>query len=338
MRNASIRTARLLAAIFVALAALPAVAADDVSFAFDWIYNGTHAGYFVARDKGYYKDADLNVTLSRGSGSGDTVKRVGTGGVNFGIADTSVVVAARANEDIPVRIVAMAYGKSPLGVIYLKESGIKSPKDLVGKTIGRTASGSSVTMWPAFLAANGIDRAQVKETVADANALLPLLLSRRVDAVLGQTVNIGRFKALGEKQGVTAVGMNFADFGLVAYGNAIIAHPKTLQESPDLVRRFVEASMKGLAYAVDHPEEALAILKKAVPEVDTEAARDELVAMKPIVLTDEVKKHGVGYASEQNMQATIDSVEGALKLKRKVSVGDVFDPRFLPKQPIFAAR
>jgi NitT/TauT family transport system substrate-binding protein len=263
---------------------------------------------------------------------------VGTGAATFGVADTSVVVSARANEEIPVRIVAMAYGKSPLGIIYLKESGIKTPKDLVGKTIGRTASGSSVTMWPAFLAANGIDRASVKETVADANALLPLLLSRRIDAVLGQTVNIGRFKALGEKQGLTAVGMDFADFGLEAYGNAIIANTKTIQESPDVVRRFVEASVKGLAYAVDHPDEALAILKKAVPEVDTDAARDELTAMKPIVLTDEVRKNGVGYASEKRMQATIDSVEGALKLKRKVTVADVFDPRFLPKQPVMAGK
>jgi NitT/TauT family transport system substrate-binding protein len=186
MRSAWSQAVRVFVVAMAGLAALPAAAADDVSFAFDWIYNGSHAGYFVAREKGYYKDAGLNVTLSRGSGSGDTVKRVGTGAATFGVADTSVVVSARANEEIPVRIVAMAYGKSPLGIIYLKESGIKTPKDLVGKTIGRTASGSSVTMWPAFLAANGIDRASVKETVADANALLPLLLSRRIDAVLGQ--------------------------------------------------------------------------------------------------------------------------------------------------------
>lgn len=332
------RAALLLMAASASAVALPSLAADEVTFAFDWIINGTHAGYVVAKEKGYYRDAGLDVTLSRGSGSGDTVKRVGAGIATFGVADTSVVVAARANEDIPVRIIAMAYGKSPLGVIYLAESGIKGPKDLVGKNIGRTASGSSVTMFPAFLAANGIDRASIKETVADANALLSLLLSRRVDAVLGQTVNIGRFKALGEKQGLTALGMNFADYGLEAYGNAIIANPKTLQESPDMVRRFVAASMKGLAYSLDHPDEALAILKKHSPEVDSEAALDELTAMKPIVLTDEARKNGVGYASDARMAATIGSVERALKLKRTVTVADVFDPRFLPTPPVFAGK
>jgi NitT/TauT family transport system substrate-binding protein len=332
------RAGRMLVVAMVSAAALPALAADEVTFAFDWIVNGTHAGYVVAKEKGYYKDAGINITLSRGSGSGDTVKRVGSGVSTFGVADTSVVVSARANEDIPVRIIAMAYGKSPLGIIYLTESGIKGPKDLAGKNIGRTASGSSVTMFPAFLAANGLDRAAIKETVADANALLPLLLSKRVDAVLGQTVNIGRFKKLGEKQGLNAVGMNFADYGLEAYGNAIIANPKTLQESPDMVRRFVAASMKGLAYALDNPDEALAILKKTSPEVDSEAALDELIAMKPIVLTEEVRKNGVGFASDRGMTATIDSVQGALKLKRAVTVADVFDSRFLPKPPVFAGK
>ena len=329
---------RALLIAVLSLSAQKAGAADDVSFTFDWIINGTHAGYILARDKGYYRDAGINVTLSRGSGSGDTVKRVGSGQSTFGVADSSVVVAARANEDIPVRIVAMAYGKSPLGIIYLAQSGIKSPKDLVGRNIARTASGSSVTMFPAFLSANGIDRASIKETVADANALLSLLLSKRVDAVLGQTVNIGRFKKLGEKQGLTAVGMNFADFGLEAYGNAIIVNPKTIKESPDLVRRFVEASMKGLAYSIDNPEEALAILRKTAPEVDAEAALDELIEMRSIVLSDEARKSGVGYASEQRMAATINSVQGSLKLKRSLVVADVFDSYFLPKPPIFSKK
>ncbi len=321
-------------AAILGIASFTAHAADEVSFTFDWIYNGTHAGYYVARDKGYYRDAGIDVTLSRGSGSGDTVKRIGAGIAMFGVADTSVVVAARGNEDIPVRIIAMAYGKSPLGVIYLAESGIKKPKDLEGRTIGRTAAGSSVTMFLPFLVANGSDRATMKETVADANTLLPLLMSRRVDAVLGQTVNIGRYKALGAKQGLTAMGMNYADYGLEAYGNAIIAHPKTIESNPDLVRRFVLASMKGLAYAIVNPEEAIATLKKAVPEVDAGAAMEEIVSLRDIVLTDEVKKNGVGYASQQRMAATINMVSQALKVKRTLSVADVFDARFLPSTPV----
>jgi NitT/TauT family transport system substrate-binding protein len=327
---------RILTGIVLALltSSHAARAADDVSFAFDWIYNGTHAGYFVADAKGYYRDAGIKAALSRGAGSGDTVKRVGAGQAMFGVADTSVVIAARGNDDIPVRIIAMAYGKSPLGVIYLAESGIKGPKDLQGRTIARTASGSSVTMFPGFLAANGIDRASIKEVVADANLLPSMLLSKRVDAVLGQTVNIGRYRKQAEKQGLTPLGMNYADYGLQAYGNAIITHPRTIEAQPDLVRRFVEASMRGVAYAVAHPEEAVAILKKVVPELDAEAALEEAVALRDLVLTDEVRKHGVGYASSDGMAASIKMVNATLKLKRTPAAAEVFDPSFLPRKPI----
>ena len=150
--------AALGAASIVALTMFPVVAAESVSFALDWVVNGTHAGYFVAKEKGYYSDAGLDVTLARGFGSGDTVKRVASGTATFGLADTGAIIAARANEDVPVRIVAMIYDRASLGLIYLAESGIKKPKDLEGRAIGRSASGASVNMFPGFLKANNIDR------------------------------------------------------------------------------------------------------------------------------------------------------------------------------------
>jgi len=313
-------------------------AADKVSFAFDWIVNGTHAGYYVAKAKGYYRDAGLDVDLSRGFGSGDTVKRVGAGAAMFGVADASAVIAARANEDIPVRMVAVVFGKAPLGVIYLAESGIKSPKDLAGRTIGRTASGSSVNMFPGFLRANGIDRSTMREMVADANTLLPMLMSRRVDAVLGQTVNLGRYKKMAEQQNLTAMGMNYADFGLEAYGNALIASADTIEKQPDLVKRFVAASLKGVAYALANPDEAAATVKQMQPEADLAVMKEELAELQSIVLTDEARTNGIGYASERRMGANIDMVTDALSLKRKLKVEDVYAAQFQPKPPILPSK
>ena len=146
------RIAAALGAASLSMAiALPAAAGDAVGFALDWVVNGTHAGYFVAQGKGYYGDAGLDVTLSRGFGSGDTVKRVAAGTATFGLADTGAIIAAEANEEVPIRIVAMIYDRASLGVIYLAESGIKNPKDLEGRKIGRSASGASVNMFPGFL-------------------------------------------------------------------------------------------------------------------------------------------------------------------------------------------
>ena len=169
-----------------------------------------------ARAKGYYRDAGLDVTISRGFGSGDTVKRVGSGAATFGVADTGTIIASIANEDIPVRIVAMIYQKATLGLIYLEASGIKKPQDLEGRTIGRSASGASVTMFPGFLKANSIDRGKIHEVVVDGATYLPLLLSRKVDAVLEQSVQLGHFKKAAAAQGQTAIAMRYSDYGLAS--------------------------------------------------------------------------------------------------------------------------
>src|SRR3954468_1473086 len=158
---------RLIVGLASTLLALQAAAQEPVSLALAWVVNGTHAGYFIAKDKGYYKDVGLDVTLSRGFGSGDTVKRVASRSALIGVADTGAIIASRANDDIPVRIVAMMYDRATLGLIYLAETGIKVPKDIEGRAIGRSASGATVNMFPGFLKVNNIDRSKIREVVVD---------------------------------------------------------------------------------------------------------------------------------------------------------------------------
>ena len=329
-----------LAAAAAAVLAAPttAKAADEVKFSLDWVLNGTHAGYFTALAKGYYRDAGLEVTISRGFGSGDTVKRVGSGAATFGVADTGTVIASIANEDVPVRIIAMIYQKATLGLIYLESSGIKKPQDLEGRTIGRSASGASVTMFPGFLKANNIERGKIHEVVVDGATYLPLLLSRKVDAVLEQSVQLGHFKKAAAAQGQSAVAMRYSDYGLAAYGNAIIANPETLKDKPDMVRRFVAATLKGVAYALAHPEEAVAEMRKSNPEVEAEGAQGELVDMKEVSITPEVEKEGLGIVDAKHMTETRDIVTSALSLKQSVPVEQIFTTAFLPKPPVMPAK
>jgi NitT/TauT family transport system substrate-binding protein len=314
--------------------AFTAHAQDNASLTMDWVLNGTHAGYFIAQEKGFYKDAKLNVTISRGFGSGDTIKRVGANSTQFGIADTGAVIAGRANEDIPVRIVAMIYDRASLGIIFLKDSGIKQPKDLEGKTLARSASGASVNMFPGFLKANSVARDKITEVVVDGATFLPLLLSGRAHAVLEQTINIGKFSREAAKHGKEAASIRYSDFGLEAYGNGLITHPNTLQNQPDLVRRVIEASLRGIAYALENPDEAIVALRKSNPEINAEGAKDELLALKETQSTEDVSKHGLGYISRSRMEATRNTVTEALSLKKTVAVEDIYTDQFLPNKPI----
>ncbi|HLX28029.1 MAG TPA: ABC transporter substrate-binding protein [Casimicrobiaceae bacterium] len=321
-------------ALAAGLATLPAFGEESVNLALDWVVNGTHAGYYVAREKGFYKDAGLDVAISRGFGSGDTIKRVASKSAQFGIADTGAVIAARANDDLPVRIVAMIYDRATLGLIYLAESGIRKPKDIEGRAIGRTASGASVNMFPGFLKANGIDRSKIREVVVDGATFAPLLLSGKVDAVLEQSINIGKFRRAAAEQGKHALAMSYADYGLTAYGNAVVVNPDMLRDKPDVVRGFVAASLKGMAYAFAHPDEAIAILRKSNPEVGADTAMDELVTLKEMETTPALQKAGLGTIDVARLEKTRDIVTEALSLRHKVSVEDLYAPGFLPKTPV----
>lgn len=305
-------------------------ATDQVILALDWIVNGTHAGYLVALDKGFYASNNLAVTIVRGYGSGDTIKRLAAGRANFAVADMGALVGSRANDEVPAKAIAAVYGKAALGLMYLRESGIKGPKDLEGRTLGRSAAGASVLMLPGFLSVNGVDRSKMKEVVIDATSFLPMLLTRKVDSVSEQSIHLPRFQKAAEKQGLHVEAMRFADFGLVTYGNMLMAADAAIKDTPDLVRRFTHATIKGLAYAFDKPDEAVTILQKYHREVDPEFSRDELLSTRELAWSDEAKASGLGFISREKMTSTRDVVTSALSLKRVIAVEELYTTQFLP--------
>lgn len=307
----------------------PAAATDDVTLALDWVVGGTHTPYFVAVDKGFYASQNLAVTISRGFGSGDTIKRVASGRATFGIADMGALVAARANDGVPVKAVLGVYGKAALGILYLRESGIKGPKDLEGRTLARSASGASVIMLPAFLKANGVDREKIREVIVDGSALLPMLISRKADAVTEQAIQAPRFQKLAEKEGLHVEAMQYSNNGLVTHGNAVMVADGFAQGNPDLVRRFLQATVRGLAYAFERPDEAVEIMQKHNREVEPEPAKAELLIMKGLV-SPEAATRGLGYMSPDVMTATRDVVTQALTLKRVVPPQELYTNEFLP--------
>jgi len=301
----------------------------DVTLALDWMINGTHSPYYVALDKGYYKDAGFNVEIVRGYGSGDTVKKVAAKRATFGICDFATMVTSVIREKTPDKAVAAVYGKAMLGILYTRESGVKVPKDLEGRKLGRSASGASVNMFPAFIGANHLDRSKISEVVVDATSFLPMLLSGQVDAVLEQSIHRGRFQKAADEGGqkVTIMSMLYSDFGLRTYGNVISTHSDLIEKEPKMVKDFVQASLKGLAYAFEHPDEAMSIIAKINPQITKDRALEELLAVKA-TWSEDMLKAGLGYMSPEMTEISVDNIVKALKLQKPESIDLVYDNRF----------
>jgi NitT/TauT family transport system substrate-binding protein len=314
-------------------AAREARAADDVALALNWLVSGKNAGFFVAADRGFYAQAGLNVRISRGNGSSDTIKRVAVGESQFGLADTASVISAQANDASPVRMVGLIFGKSSVAVLYVRQAGISTPSDLAGRTLARSAAGASVTMYPGFLQANAVPRETIKEVVVAPSSFLPLMLSRQVDAVLDQSSYLGRYRKGARAAGLDIEAFRFADFGFDLYGDGIVVRPELIRSNPDLIRRFMAATLKGNAWAFEHPDEAIAVLRKTNPEIDPAVGREELLDTRDLAMTDEVRRYGAGHIDASHMQRVQALVAKALDLKRTVPNEEIYTLDFLPAQP-----
>ncbi|ACI94465.1 putative membrane lipoprotein lipid attachment site [Afipia carboxidovorans OM5] len=297
--------------------ATAANAADKVSFVTDFGYLGRHAYYFVALEKGYYKEAGLDVNIVRGQGSADAVKQVASGSAEFGFADAAAVILGRGNDNIPVKMVSMIYSKAPHAIFALKDSGIKTPKDLEGRRIADAPNSAIPRLFEAYAKAAGIDSAKVKWSVVSSDAIAASLALGRSDAVGYYSISEALLKkSAGNKE---LVQLKYADAGLDFYSNGIIASEKILQSNPDLVRRFVEATWRGLKDAAANPEEAAKILNKYHSQIDVDVGAAEVRAVASLV-----DMNAAGAIDEARMQKTVDIVSGAYEMKSKVKAQDVF--------------
>ena len=207
-------------------------AADNVTFVTDFGFNGRHAYYYVAFDKGYYKAAGLDVKIVRGQGSTDAVKQVASGTAQIGFADSSAVIFAKANDNIPIKLVAVIYAKPPHAIYVLKGSGITKPKDLEGKKLADTAFSAMPKMFGAYAKAAGIDASKVTWVVAGSDALPGMLALGRVDGIGQYTVGEPLLKKAAAPNDV--VQPAYSDVGLDYYASASSPMESTLQSNPDM--------------------------------------------------------------------------------------------------------
>src|SRR5262245_12639661 len=206
-----------------------AQASDNVSPITDFGYNGRHAYFFVALDKGHYKDAGLEVKILRGQGSVDAIRQVGAGNATFGFAEAGSLVLARGNDQIPVRLVASVYARPPQAIFCREDAGIKVPKDLEGQSIANPAGGSIPDLFPAYAKAAGIDPAKVKWVVASSDSLPALLAANRAPCV-GQFI-VGEPLLRERATPTKLIRFAYGDVGLNYYGNGLIAKESTIASS-----------------------------------------------------------------------------------------------------------
>ena len=317
--------ARITAAtVLAASCAASSAEAVEVNFITDFGFNGRHAYYYVALDKGYYKAEGLDVTILRGQGSIDAVKKVASGAAMIGFANAGAIVLARSNDDIPVKLLAIIYATPPHAIFALADSGIKAPKDLEGKTIADSAFSAIPLIFKAYAAATGIDEQKVKWISADSAALPGLLATGKVDAIGQFTVGQPLLAAAVKPRSL--IRLAYKDAGLDYYANGIVATEATIKENPDVLKAFIRATFKGMHDAFANPTEAGEIMNKYHKEISPEVGKGETELVKELA---SVPGQKMGVIDEGRIKRTIDIMVKSYPMKQPVQPRDMFVPGFV---------
>jgi NitT/TauT family transport system substrate-binding protein len=322
------------AAIAVPLAsAAPATADTRLKMVLNWKYQGPQGWFFLAEDRGYYKAAGLDMTIDQGNGSGAPIPLVANGTYDVGFGDINALIefAAKKPEEAPVAVYAL-YNRPPFTIAVRADGPIKTPKDLEGKTLGGPAGDGALKLFPAFCKVTKIDCSKITITNMQPSLREQMLMQNQVDGVFGY-VNTIRFSAklIGVDPNKQIRFINYGDYGMDLYSNAIIVSKKLVKDNPAAVRGLVAAINHAIEDTLKDPDAAVAAVAKREPLIKTAVERERLDAtLQDEMNHPEIAKIGLGNVDMTRLKRSIDILAEAVGLPRTPSPDEIFTPAFLP--------
>jgi NitT/TauT family transport system substrate-binding protein len=283
-----------------------AMAQDKVHFQTDWLPSGEHAMYYGGWTKGFWADQGIDVTITRGYGSGDTVTKIATGAADFGVADFGAVLTAKAKTGVPVRTISFLYTHSPHSLFVLESSGIDNFKGLEGKNIGITPGNSHKVYFPKVAEKAGTDPTKLNWVLTDGAAMAPLLIAKQIDAAPFYSMHH-------------------------YYQNKAATSQSMIDDNPDLVKRFLTATWNAMNWAHENPEETCKLHVERVPEVVFDDCMGSLNATLTFIFNDHSSATGLGNFDAERLKFTWGTVSEAQSLDASWDPAQAIDVGHLPQ-------
>jgi len=330
------RSSLLALAGAIALAAplsLPAQTQTKLKLVLNWKYQGPQGWFFLADDRGYFKAEGLDVTIDQGDGSATPIPKVASGTYDIGFGDINALIefAAKKPEEAPIAVYVM-YNRPPFTIAVKADSPIKTAKDLEGKTLGGAANDGALKLFPAFAKLAGLDQSKITITNFQPNLREQMLMRGQADGVFGY-VNTIRFSAKlsGIDPDKQLRWINYGDYGMDLYSNAIIFSKKFVKENPKAVAGFLRALNKGIVDSLKDPKASVEAVQKREPliKMDVEMERFD-ATIKEEMNHPEIAKIGLGDVDDERLKKSIDILVDANQLPRTPKIEEIFTREFLP--------
>lgn len=312
-----------------------AQALDKFPFRLNWTLYGEHAPFFVARDKGFYKEEGLDVEILEGSGS-TTVAQLAANGTNPVAYVDAATMMRGVNAGMPVKAVGVTLQQSPMAFIYRADAARPTKIDEIkGSRIAITAGDASLAIFTAFMGKLNMQVSDVKLiTVANPAAKEQAVLNNQADALLGYFMDQGPRMQLqsGIKMGWTRL---YDLGGVTTLSSAIIVNNDWLKDAKnqDILRRFLRASQRGWEYTDKHREEAAEIFLKHAKAFNMEIALLEINGTMTILRTKHSEGKPLFWTAKEDWQESQDLLQKFAKMPEQPDMAKYYTNEYLSAPP-----
>jgi NitT/TauT family transport system substrate-binding protein len=325
----------LLAAAAAGISAPADAQTQKFPFRLNWTLYGEHAPFFVARDKGFYREEGLEIEIQEGSGSTTVSQLVANATSPVAYVDAATMMRG-VGAGMPIKAVGVTLQQSPMAFIYRADAPRPTQiSEIKGSRIAITAGDASLAIFTAFMGKLGMKLEDVQMiTVANPAAKEQAVLNKQADALLGYFMDQGPRMQLqtGVKMGWTRL---YDMAGVTTLSSAIITNNDWLKDAKnqDALRRFLRASQRGWDYSNRNRAEAAEIFRKSAPVFTQEIALLEVDGTMSIIHTERTKGKPIGWSDEGDWKDSQDLLEKYAKLKPQRDVNVYFTNSFLSEPP-----
>jgi NitT/TauT family transport system substrate-binding protein len=312
-----------------------AQAQDKFQFRLNWTLYGEHAPFFVALDKGFYRQEGLEVEILEGSGSTTVAQLVANQTNPVAYVDAATMMRG-VGAGMPIKAVGVTLQQSPMSFIYRADNPRPAKiEEIKGSRIAITAGDASLAIFTAFLGKLNLPMSDVQLiTVANPQAKEQAVLNKQADALLGYFMDQGPRMQL--QTGVKMAWTRLYDMaGVTTLSSAIIVNNDWLKDgkNQDRLKRFLRASQRGWDYADKHREEAAEIFLKHAKAFNKEIAMLEIDGTMTIIHTKHTEGKPLFWSAKEDWQESQDLLEKFAKMPAEKDMARYYTNEYLAQAP-----